>query len=117
MYKCEKCNREFKNNGGYIKHINSCNLDKNIIKLILCDYTENLLSYREINEKYKISFGIIKKILSDLSRNSSDGYKNFVNKNPNYYKTSDETKNKLSRARKKWLFENQDKNSGKPNQN
>lgn len=111
MCNCEKCGLDFKNNTSLSNHQKGCRLNKKDIENIKLDYIENKNSIHFIEKKYNICFGIIKKILKDNIRNEEES-----RKYKNYNKIlSEETKQKISDGRKKYLRENPDKHPWKKN--
>jgi very-short-patch-repair endonuclease len=109
MYKCEKCGKSLKNNSGYGQHIRKCIVSIETINNIVIDYVDNLFSYKEISEKYKINRGNIKRILGDNVRSKSESNKISRIKNPEKFKHTEESKAKLREARLKWMKENPEK--------
>lgn len=69
MYKCEKCNREFKKISIYTQHSKYCKLNKETIENIIKDYDINKISIKSISEKYNISVKIIKKHVKSRGHN------------------------------------------------
>lgn len=73
---------------------------------IIKDYVENGLSIRKICEKYKIGSKIwVGKLLGNKIRTLSESTKIAYEKNPNRFKLSEETKDKIRKARLKWMKE------------
>ena len=73
---------------------------------IIKDYVENTLSIREVCKKYSInSKEWVRKLLGENIRNFSEANKIAHKKYPNNYKLSEETKNKIRKARLNWMKE------------
>lgn len=111
MCNCEKCGLVFKSNTSLVNHQRGCRLSKIDIENIRFDYIENKNAIHFIEKKYNICFGIIKIILEDniRSREESRKYKKYTRI------LSEETKQKISDGRKKYLRENPDKHPWKKN--
>ncbi len=68
------------------------------------DYVENSLSIREICKKYNIGSKVwVRKLLGENIRNFSEANKIAHKKHPNSYKLSEEVKDKIRKARLKWM--------------
>lgn len=81
-------------------------LSEDVKKSIKKDYTENLLSIREIKEKYKINSSYyIHKLLGNLIRSFSEATKIAHKKHPESYKHTDECKKIMREKRLKWMKE------------
>ena len=77
---------------------------------IIKDYVENTLSIREICKKYNIGSKMwVRKLLGKNVRNFSEANKISHKKHPNNYKLSDEAKDKIRKARLKWMKEHPEK--------
>jgi very-short-patch-repair endonuclease len=109
-YKCNKCRRPFDNISAFIKHKNTCKLNKKIIYGIRYDYVYNHLSTREVSAKYNISTKILKYVLKDFMRDNATAMKLLRSKNTESYTHSDITKDVIRENRLKWLRENTDWN-------
>jgi len=73
---------------------------------IIKDYVENTLSIREVCKKYSInSKEWVRKLLGENIRNFSEANKIAHKKYPNNYKLSEETKDKIRKARLNWMKE------------
>ena len=82
------------------------NFTEEELKTIIDDYVNNWLSIREIGEKYNIkSKERIKKILGDNIRTSSEASKIAHQKHPDKFKLSDNAKDKIRKARLKFMKE------------
>lgn len=112
---CEKCKLEFFNNGSFIRHSNSCNLNDELIQLIINDYSINELTTRQIKKKYGITFPKLKNLFLhynvDLRNLSSALLISKVEK----YKHTLESKLSISKKRKEYLRLNPDKHPWKSN--
>lgn len=76
------------------------------LQTIIDDYVNNLLSIREIMDKYNIkSKERIKKILGNNVRSSSEANQVAHKKYPEKYKQSDVSKEKIRQARLKFMKE------------
>ena len=82
-------------------------VDEKLKEEIIKDYVDNLLSLSEISEKYGIKSKtyISKYILGEKVRSLSDAIKLSHKKHPNSFKLSEETKDKIRKARLKWMKE------------
>jgi len=58
MFKCPKCKREFKNNGGFVRHTESCKLNSEIKENIISDYCNHNYALRDLEKKYSINYSI-----------------------------------------------------------
>lgn len=82
------------------------NFTEEELKTIIDDYVNNWLSIKEIGEKYNIkSKERIKKILGDNIRTSSEASKIAHQKHPDKFKLSDDAKDKIRKARLKFMKE------------
>lgn len=73
---------------------------------IIKDYVENVLSIREVCKKYGIGSNVwVRKLLGENIRNFSEANKIAHKKHPNSYKLSEETKDKIRKARLTWMEE------------
>lgn len=105
--KCPDCNEEIiKTN--YKSHIKACKKFKIIQKIAEKEYIKGL-SCNELSKKYKIGFNKFKQYLKEnnVYRNRSSASKLAAKIKPR--KHSEETKNKLSEIRKKYLDDHPDK--------
>lgn len=116
MYKCEECKLDFINKGSCVRHNNRCRLKECDINKIKNEYVYEFKSTKILQTKYNISFTLLKKILGNKIRNSSEAIKLYKEKNPDKIKHSDDTKKKLSEIRKKYLKQNPDKHPWKNNE-
>ena len=82
-------------------------VDKEIKEQIIRDYIDNWLSLSEISKKYGIKSKsyISQYILGDKVRSSSEAVKLAHKKNPNKFKLSEETKDKIRKAHLRWMKE------------
>lgn len=107
MIVCTKCLREFGNKGAFTRHKNVCNCDRedkqNIRKLY-----DSGLSSREIR-KSGYGLRVVKDSLRGYRRSHSEAGKLAHKRHPNSFKHTDESKKKMSEARKKWLEKNKHK--------
>ena len=108
MYKCKKCSKELKNKGGYAQHIKHCKLEIVNFDVIINEY-KNGLSYRDLKKKYNCSVEVIRKIIGDNARSTSESQKLAHKLKPDSFKHSDETKAKLREKRLKWMKDNPEK--------
>lgn len=77
---------------------------------IIKDYTENYFSIKEISKKYEIkSTYWIRKLLGSKIRTFSEAGKIAHSKYPDSFKLSKEAKNKIRKARLKWMKEHPEK--------
>lgn len=75
-------------------------------QIIINDYIKNNLSYREIKLKYNIkSSSYVQTLLKDVKRSPSEANKLAHKKYPEKYKHSSETKDKIRKARLKFMRE------------
>lgn len=112
MYKCNKCEREFKKTSAYINHRHKCKLSKKLIMYIRYDYVKKFLSMREIKAKYGISLTLCDYILKDCLRDKTVSNKLTIIKEK--YKGikrthSEDTKFKISLKVQKYHKENTEK--------
>lgn len=76
------------------------------LQVIVDDYVNNLLSIREVMDKYSIkSKERVKKILGNNIRSSSEASRVAHKKYPEKYKQSNEAKEKIRQARLKFMKE------------
>lgn len=92
MIKCEGCNKEFKNKGGYSSHKKTCDYVLTIKNEIISLYVDSLVGINEIGKKYGIGKDIVIRVLGDKKRTLSEGIKTAHKKYPERYLHSDETK-------------------------
>ena len=59
MIKCEGCNKEFKNKGGYSSHKKTCDYVLTIKNEIISLYVDSLVGINEIGKKYGIGKDIV----------------------------------------------------------
>jgi very-short-patch-repair endonuclease len=107
MRKCENCDKIINNLGGFLMHKKHCDKIHLNKDFIINDYVNEFYSIHQLKSKYKTSAEALRLVLKDLIRDSSEAIK--ISHKKNQRKLSSETKQKLSIARTKWLFENQDK--------
>jgi very-short-patch-repair endonuclease/transposase-like protein len=107
--KCEVCDKEFKNMGGYSKHIKTCKYVNTIKDNIIYLYVESLISINEISKKFNLGKNTIIEVLGDKKRNISEGIKTARKKYPDRFKHSDETKEKIRVKRIEFMKNNPDK--------
>lgn len=103
---CTKCGLEFKNTNGLNQHINKCKLNKELVLEIKNDYIKNYLSLQDLSDKYKISKNLIRKILINNMRTTSEACK--VSKKPRK-KHTDGSKQILREKRLLWMKNNPEK--------
>jgi very-short-patch-repair endonuclease len=109
MIKCEVCNREFKNKGGYSSHKKTCDYVFTIKDEIISLYVDSLVSINEIGKKYGIGKDIVIRVLGDKKRTLSEGIKTAHKKYPERYLHSDETKEIMRVKRIEFMKNNPDK--------
>jgi very-short-patch-repair endonuclease/Trp operon repressor len=110
MYICEKCKLGFKNKGGCVSHISSCNLNESDVLKIKNDYIIDELSIRDIKRKYNLSTSIIYRLVGvENIRSLSESIRISHIKYPEKYKHTDISKQKLRESRLKWMKDNPDK--------
>lgn len=104
---CEKCGLLFKNKGALIKHFNSCKLTKNLIEELKKDYTKGI-SIKKLYLKYNISKSLISRLLDDnnLKRSRNEASELAHVKYPESFKHSEKSKQKMRKARLKFMKEN-----------
>lgn len=79
-------------------------------KNIINDYSENLMSLREVAQKYDIkSKSYLSKLLKEHMRNLSDANKLAHKKYPNSFKHSDNTKEKIRVKRLQYMKDHPEK--------
>lgn len=107
--KCELCNKELTNMGGYICHKKYCektiHLKSEVINLYVNDYK----SIKEINNITGLSKNKICEYLNGLNRNPSESSKLAHRKYPNNFKHTDETKKKIREKHLEWMKNNPEK--------
>ena len=109
MIKCDICNREFINKGGFSSHIKTCNYVSSIKNEIISLYVDSLMSINEIKKKYKIGSEIIINLLGDKKRTMSEGNKVARKKFPDKFKHTENSKEKLRVKRIEFMKNNPDK--------
>ncbi len=109
MIKCDICNREFTNKGGYVSHKKTCDYINTIKEDIISLYVDSLIGLTEIGKKYNIGKDTIIKVLGDKKRTLSEGVKVARKKNPERYICSEETKEKIRVKRIEFMKNNPDK--------
>lgn len=109
MIKCDICNREFINKGGFSSHIKTCNYVSSIKNEIISLYVDSLMSINEISKKFNLGKNTIIDVLGDKKRNISEGTKIARKKYPDRFKHSDETKEKMRVKRIEFMKNNPDK--------
>ena len=109
MIKCDVCDKEFTNKGGYTSHKKTCDYINIIKEDIISLYVDSLMGLNEIGKKYKIGKDTIIKVLGDKKRTLSEGVKVARKKNPERYVCSEETKEKIRVKRIEFMKNNPDK--------
>lgn len=109
MIKCEVCNKEFKNKGGYSSHKKTCDYVLTIKDEIISLYVDSLVGINEIGKKYSIGKDIVIRVLGDKKRTLSEGIKIAHKKYPERYLHSDETKEIMRVKRIEFMKNNPDK--------
>lgn len=109
MYKCEYCEREFKNNGSYVRHNKTCKIVDGIRNEVYRLYVDELWSINELKKEFKIGSDIINRILGNSKRSPSEGIKTAHQKYPEKFKHSEKSKQILREKRLKFMKDNPDK--------
>jgi very-short-patch-repair endonuclease/transposase len=107
--RCNICSREFNNNGGYVKHIKTCNYVNTIKDEIISLYVDSFMGVNEIGKKFNIGKNSVIKVLGDKKRTLSEGIKVARKKYPERYICSDETKEKIRIKRIQFMKNNPEK--------
>jgi very-short-patch-repair endonuclease len=107
--KCDICDREFKNKGGYVSHIKTCNYVNTIKDEIIFLYVDLFIGVNEIGKKFNIGKDTVIKVLGDKKRSISEGVKIARKKYPERYICSEETKEKIRVKRIQFMKNNPDK--------
>jgi very-short-patch-repair endonuclease len=107
--KCNICDREFKNKGGYVSHIKTCNYVNTIKDEIISLYVDSFIGVNEIGKKFNIGKNTVIKVLGDKKRSISEGVKIARKKYPERYICSEETKEKIRVKRIQFMKNNPDK--------
>ena len=106
---CNICSKEFNNNGGYVKHIKTCNYVDTIKDEIISLYVDSFMGINEIGKKFNIGKNSVIKVLGDKKRTLSEGIKVARKKYPERYVCSDETKEKIRIKRIQFMKNNPEK--------
>jgi very-short-patch-repair endonuclease len=109
MYKCNLCNLEFSNSGGYNRHYNTCKKIQLHKAEIIDLYTKNLWSLNDIKNKFKLGSEPVKKILKPFIRTKSESNIVARTRYPEKYKHTEITKNILREKRLFYMKQNPDK--------
>lgn len=109
MIKCEICDKEFKNKGGYSAHKKTCDYVHIIKDEIISLYVDSLVGINKIGKKFGIGKDTVIRILGDKKRTISEGVKIARKKYPEKYILSDETKQKIRLKRIQYMKDNPDK--------
>jgi len=109
MYKCEYCEKDLKNKGGYVRHIKTCKIVDNIRNEVYRLYVDELWSIKDIEKKYKIGDNAVNQILGDSKRTQSEGNKIARQKYPENFKHTEKSKQILREKRLKFMKDNPDK--------
>ncbi len=110
---CDFCGLTTNNHQSFLSHLTSCNIVKSNIDDILTSYN-NGVSLKSIIYKYKISYGLMSRILDKNSikrRSVTDVSSKRIGKPGT--KHTEETKRKLSIIKKEYLMKNPDKHNWK----
>ena len=75
MFTCTKCKREFKNNGGFVRHTESCKFSDELISKIVDEYCNQNYSLRDLEKKYFINKSLFLPFLKNKTRNTSESIK------------------------------------------
>lgn len=106
MFKCDKCKEDFDNQISLNNHKRFHQKYDKIKDDIINDYVNNHLTYRELTSKYDANPTSLSKILKDVDVDVVDKKRK---RGTLIHKHTDETKEKISKIRRKWLEENKDK--------
>lgn len=106
--RCNNCKILIKNAGAYVKHINNCELNINLIINIRYDYIYNKLSIINVSKKHNIKKAYVLLILNKRTRSNIESAKISATKRIGKV-TSEETKLKLRNARLNWMKNNPEK--------
>jgi very-short-patch-repair endonuclease/transposase-like protein len=109
MFTCAKCKREFKNNGGFVRHTESCKFSDELISKIVDEYCNQNYSLRDLEKKYSINKSRFLPFLKNKTRNTSESIKIAHINKPEVFRHSESTKLKLRDIRLKWMKENPEK--------
>lgn len=107
--KCNICDREFKNKGGYVSHIKTCDYVNTIKDEIISLYVDSFIGINEIGKKFNIGKDTVIKVLGNKKRSISEGVKIARKKYPERYICSEETKEKIRKKRIQFMKNNPDK--------
>lgn len=107
--KCNICDREFENKGGYVSHIKTCDYVNTIKDEIISLYVDSFIGINEIGKKFNIGKDTVIKVLGDKKRSISEGVKIARKKYPERYICSEETKEKIRKKRIQFMKNNPDK--------
>lgn len=107
--KCNICDREFKNKGGYVSHVKTCDYVNTIKTEIITLYVDSFMGINEIGKKFNIGKNTIIDVLGDKKRTLSEGIKIARKKYPERYICSEETKEKIRIKRIQYMKDNPDK--------
>ena len=100
---CKKCKRKFKNKGTYGIHINLCKLTEENLQSIEKRYLQGE-SIGDLSKEYP--HHIVLFVTKGKRRSISDANKIAHKRKPDNFKHSDETKEKIRKARLKYMKEN-----------
>jgi very-short-patch-repair endonuclease/transposase len=107
--KCSICDREFKNKGGYVSHVKTCDYVNTIKDEIITLYIDSFMGINEIGKKFNIGKNVIIDVLGNKKRTLSEGIKIARKKYPERYICSEETKEKIRIKRIQYMKDNPDK--------
>jgi len=108
MLKCNLCDRDFKNRGGLISHMNYCKRTI-LLKNDVIDLYKNNYSIIDISKKLKLCKSKVVEYVGDKIRSRSDANMVAHEKYPDSFKHSEESKQKMRDIRLKWMKENPEK--------
>lgn len=112
MVKCNKCGEEFANYLGLNNHERFHDKYDSIKNDIINDYVNNNLTHRDLIVKYGANFTALTKILKDVDVDVAAKKRE---RGTTFKCHSEETKEKLSKIRKKFLLDNPEKHPWKLN--
>lgn len=107
--KCSICNRNIENKGAFANHMKTCEIINRKRKEIIHLYTVDYISIKKLARKFKLGTETIRKILGNKIRTLSESMEIARKLYPESYKLTDKQRNKLRKARLRYMKENPEK--------
>lgn len=106
---CKICGRTIKNAGALTIHQKNCEYRISIKNVIINSYVNDFISISKLSEKYNLGKDIIREILGDNIRTTSESCKIAHKLYPENFKHTNETKQKIREKRLKFMKDNPEK--------